>query len=173
MDGLPTPNECIRLLNECGCSQEVIRHCQAVRDVAVRIAKRAHADIKLVETGALLHDIGRSKTQGLTHGIIGAQIAREKNLPESIVNIIERHLGAGIPKEEAVLLGLPSRNFLPMTLEEKIVAHADNLIDGDRQQMIEAEVEKALKKGKKELAQRLVLLHKELSNICKIDLNYI
>lgn len=39
----------------------------------------------------------------------------------------EHHLGAGIPKNEAIKLGLPARDFIPKTLEEKIVTYADKL----------------------------------------------
>jgi len=171
MNMIPNSLQCHRLLREAGCSDEIINHCEAVRKVAVRIAKKAHADIQLVEAGALLHDIGRSKTQGIMHGVEGAKIATELGLPLSIVNIIERHLGAGIPQEEAAMLGLPPKDYMPITLEEKIVAHADNLIDNDRQHPIEKEVEKALKKGHTKHAERLLELHRELSERCGIDLN--
>jgi len=170
---IPNPGQCLRLLREAGCSDEVIRHCKAVRKVAVRIAKKAHANIELVEAGALLHDIGRSKTQGIMHGVEGAKIATELGLPISIVNIIERHLGAGIPKDEAIALGLPPKDYMPLTLEEKIVAHADNLIENDQEHRIEVEVEKALKKGHTKHAERLIQLHKELSQRCGLDLNNI
>jgi len=171
MSTIPTPGQCLRLLREAGCSDDVINHCEAVRKVAVRIAKKAHANILLVEAGALLHDIGRSKTQGIMHGVEGAKIATELGLPLSIVNIIERHLGAGIPLEEAGPLGLPPKDYMPITLEEKIVAHADNLIDNDREHPIEKEVEKALQKGHTKHAERLMELHRELSQRCGMDLN--
>jgi uncharacterized protein (TIGR00295 family) len=171
MNMIPNSVQCLRLLREAGCSDQIINHCEAVRKVAVRIAKKAHANIQLVEAGALLHDIGRSKTQGIMHGVEGAKIATELGLPLSIVNIIERHLGAGIPLEEAAILGLPPKDYMPITLEEKIVAHADNLIDNDREHPIEKEVEKALKKGHTKHAQRLLELHRELSERCGIDLN--
>jgi len=173
MSQIPDSKTCLALLQQAGCSDLVITHCKAVREVAVRIAVRAKANLELVNAGALLHDIGRSRTQGILHGVEGARIAQELHLPESIVHIIERHLGAGIPKNEAVALGLPARDFLPLTLEEKIVAHADNLINSDRQQPIENEVAKALKKGHKAHAARLLQLHHELSSICGIDLNMI
>jgi uncharacterized protein (TIGR00295 family) len=171
MSTIPNPGQCLRLLREAGCSDDVINHCEAVRKVAVRIAKKAHANILLVEAGALLHDIGRSKTQGIMHGIEGAKIATELGLPLCIVNIIERHLGAGIPIEEAATLGLPLKDYMPITLEEKIVAHADNLIDNDREHPIEKEVEKALQKGHTKHAERLMELHRELSQRCGMDLN--
>jgi uncharacterized protein (TIGR00295 family) len=170
---IPNPGQCLRLLKEAGCSEEVINHCKAVRKVAVRIAKKAHANIQLVEAGSLLHDIGRSKTQGILHGVEGAKIASELGLPESIIRIIERHLGAGIPKDEAILLGLPPKDYMPITLEEKIVAHADDLIENDHEHRIEAEVEKALQKGQTKHAERLMALHRELSQRCGVDLNNI
>ena len=173
MDPIPTPERCIELLQENGCSDEVIKHCMAVRDIAVRIAKKADADLKLVEAGALLHDIGRSKTHGILHAVEGVRIARRVGLPLSILYIIERHLGAGIPKEEAVKLGLPEKDYIPETLEEKIVAHSDNLIQDGGKQRIEDEIKQAKEKGLAQVAQRLIALHKELSNICRMDLNEI
>ena len=171
MSHIPSPPRCIELLRENGCSEEVINHCKVVRDLAIRIAEKTNANIELVEAGALLHDIGRSKTHGIRHGIEGANIAREIGLPECIIQIIERHLGAGIPKDEAVKLGLPAKDYIPKTLEEKIVAHADNLIDRGKIQTTEKEVEKALKKGQKKLAERLIKLHNELSDICCLNLD--
>jgi len=171
MDPIPTPERCVELLQENGCSDEVITHCKAVRDIAVKIAEKSHADCKLVEAGALLHDIGRSKTHGVTHALEGVRIARRVGLPLSIVYIIERHLGAGIPKEEAVLLGLPEKDYIPETLEEKIVAHADNLIQNGQKQRIEDEIKQAKKKGLEKVAQRMIDMHKELSDLCGIDLN--
>lgn len=173
MSSIPTPPECFDILKKNGCSNEVIRHCKVVRDVAVKIAKKAHADVELVEASALLHDIGRSKTHGILHGVEGGKIARQLDLPQSIVHIIERHLGAGIPKDEAEKLGLPPKDYIPQTLEEKIVCHADSLIDKCRQQNISKEVERALREGHKKYAERLIKLHKELSDICGMDLNLI
>lgn len=173
MISIPSAEKCISLLKQAGCSEEVICHCKAVRNVAVKIAKKTNADIKLVEAGALLHDIGRSKTHGITHAVEGARIAKKLDLPKSIVNIIERHIGAGLSVDETKKVGLPAKDYIPKTLEEKIVCHADNLIDKCKQQKIEVEVERALLDGHDEYARRLVVLHKELSDICKIDLNKI
>jgi uncharacterized protein (TIGR00295 family) len=173
MSSIPTPAECIKLLEKNGCSDEVIRHCKAVRDVAVRMAKKANADVKLVEAGALLHDIGRSKTHDIRHAIEGVKIAKKLNLPENIIKIIERHIGAGLSASQAKKLGLPEKDFIPETLEEKIVCHADNLIEKDRRQTVEKQIEIALMNGHNEYARRLVALHKELSNICGVDVNFI
>jgi len=171
MSYLPSPLECIKLLEKYNCSKEVIAHSKAVRDISLRIAKKAGADLKIVEVGALLHDIGRSRTHGISHAVEGVKIAKKIGLPIEIIKIIERHIGAGLSRDEAKKLGLPEKEYIPETLEEKVVCHADNLIDDCKKQRIEFEVEKAVKKGQKEYARRLVKLHKELSKICKIDLN--
>jgi len=173
MSYIPDPEKCIELLRNSGCSERVIRHCKAVRNVAVRIANKANADVKLVEASALLHDIGRTKTHGIRHAVEGARIGRKLGLSENIVKIIERHIGAGLPAEEAKKLGLPAKDYIPLTLEEKIVCHADNLIDNCKRQPIEHGVARALNGGYKDYADRLIKLHRELSEICKIDLNLI
>jgi uncharacterized protein (TIGR00295 family) len=171
MSSIPSPKECLKLLKKVGCSDKVIRHCKAVRDLAVKMAEKANADVKLVEAGALLHDIGRSKTHGILHAVEGVKIAQKFGLPQSIINIIERHIGAGISKYKAKRLGLPPKDYIPKTLEEKIVCHADNLIDKYERQNIEDAMERALEEGHKEYAERLHKLHKELSDICGIDLH--
>jgi uncharacterized protein (TIGR00295 family) len=173
MNPIPDPKTCIDLLKKAGCSKEVIDHCKAVRDIAVKIAKKAGADVYLVEAGALLHDIGRAKTHNIQHVLHGVEIAKRLGLSEKIIRIIETHIGAGIPSEEAKKLGLPDKDFIPETLEEKIICHADSLIVKNKKQNIENEVEKALLKGHRSYATRLISLHKELSNICGIDLNKI
>ncbi len=149
-------SDCIPLLREVGCDESVVEHCIAVAELALELAidynhrenrarsrSRSHGhgrdsvNEKLVFTGALLHDIGRARSHGLNHGFVGGEIAKELGLEEPVVRIIQRHIGAGITAEEAKELGLPPANFMPDTREEKIVACADNLIDGTRRTGIE------------------------------------
>ena len=129
---------------------------------------RGHdVDMRLVEAGALFHDIGRSRTHDVDHAIVGAEIAREMGLPEELVNIIEVHIGAGIPADEAVELGLPERHYFAETLEEKVVAYADKLIMGRREVPFETTVESfALKLGEDHPSiDRLWTLHNEMSDL--------
>ena len=119
MSYLPSMKKCIDLLKENGCSEEVICHSKAVRNIAVRMALKTGADVELVEAGALLHDIGRSETHGILHGVKCAKIAKKLGLPNEIINIIERHIGAGLSADEAKKLGLPKKDYIPHTLEEK------------------------------------------------------
>jgi uncharacterized protein len=134
--------DAIALLINSGCSPEVIEHCRTVAEYAMQIAinirksaeKKGQSidiDMDAVYLGGLLHDIGRSKTHGIGHAVAGAATAVENGLDDKLVNIIERHIGAGIKKEEAVVLGLPKKDYMPITIEEKIVAQADNLVFGN------------------------------------------
>ena len=171
-DSIPSDEECLHLLKIAGCSEQVICHCKAVRDVAMHIVDHtSEADKKLVEAGALLHDIGRSQTHGIDHAVVGASIAKKLDLSEKIIHIIERHIGAGLTPSVAKTLGLPFKDFMPRTLEEKIVCHADNLIDDCDRQDIEVEVERALRENHKDYAMQLVKLHKEISDLIGMDAN--
>ena len=40
-------------------------------------------------------------------------------------------MGAGITAEEAAKLGLPRRDFIPQTMEEKILSYADKFLESD------------------------------------------
>jgi uncharacterized protein len=124
----------IELLEKEHTPENVIQHCKAVYRKAMKIAANFdNVDEDLIRKGALLHDIGRSKTHGITHAIKGVEIAEKYGYSEDVSHIIERHIGAGITAEEAEKLGLPKKSYLPQTLEEKIVAHADNLLSGSKE----------------------------------------
>ena len=155
----------IELLKKENTPENVIDHCIAVCKKAMKIAANFdNVDEDLIRKGALLHDIGRSKTHGISHAVEGVEIAKRYGYPQEVLNIIERHIGAGITKEEAVELGLPERSYIPQTLEEKIVAHADNLISGSK----EVDLDFVIKKWKRNIEdsddniERLIELDNEL-----------
>ncbi len=157
---------CIRLLRTAGCDDRVIAHCCAVADLALEIAHRQpdRVDEELVYQAALLHDLGRARSQGIDHAVIGGELARRCRLDAKVIRIIERHIGAGIPAAEAKHLGLPAVDFVPETMEEKIVAHADNLIDGlQRTSLEEAIATLQAKMGANHPAiERMRALHREV-----------
>lgn len=155
----------IELLKKENTPENVIEHCKAVCTKAMKIASNFDdVDYDLIRKGALLHDIGRSRSHGIRHAIEGVEIARKYGYGEDVLNIIERHIGAGITKDEAKILGLPEKSYVPQTLEEKIVAHADNLISGTK----EVDIDFVIKKWKKitpdseDNIQRLIELDNEL-----------
>jgi len=122
----------VEVLVKAGCSADVVAHCVTVSNMALSIAGRMNisVDRELVRQGGLFHDIGRSRTHGLEHAIAGVEIAKDLGFSPALVNIIERHIGAGITAEEAERLGLPKKDYLPLAVEEKIVSYADNLTSG-------------------------------------------
>lgn len=157
----------IDLLRKVNCPQSVIVHCIAVAELASEMAKHCDADRELVLMGALLHDIGYARSNSVKHAVVGAEIARGLGLDGRIVDIIERHIGAGIPSDEAEALGLPKKDYIPKTLEEKIVSHADNLTRHTTQITIdEAIVDVQRKLGENHPAiKRIKRLHDELDGL--------
>jgi uncharacterized protein len=158
--GLPNREQAIQLLKEHDCPPQVIKHSLAVSFLATKIAQKLQAksisiDVEIVEIGALLHDIGRSKSHQVDHSLLGAQMAEKLGLPQSIINIIKRHVGAGITTEEAQILGWPIDIYVPQTLEEKVVCYADKRIDSDKLMPVETEIERLNMQGMVEAAQRV------------------
>ena len=167
---LPNREQAIELLRKNKCPPQVVSHCIAVSDLAVETAiklqrKGLKINIELVEAGALLHDLGRSKNHTVDHAIVGAQIAKEIGLQDPVINIIKRHVGAGITAEEAKWLGWPKDNYTPQTLEERVVSYADKLIDQSKRIPIETEIGRLQKENKSEAAERVRKLHEEITSL--------
>jgi uncharacterized protein (TIGR00295 family) len=169
---MPSERECLRILREEGCKISVIQHVCTVKFIAEEMARRSGADVKLVRAGSLLHDMGRSRTQGVMHVAEGARIARERRLPESLVQVIQRHVAAGLTRKEAKDLGLPDGDYMPETLEEKIVCHADNLVKGQSgMQTLDEALDEIVRRGYPITAERMKAMHSELSGRCGIDID--
>lgn len=167
MGWVPSHSEALELLRKHKTPERVIAHAQAVAGLVKRLMTGLKIDERVVIAGALLHDIGRSKTQGPGHGVESAKILRGHGVDEKVARIAETHVGAGIPEREAVELGFPAKDYLPSTLEEMLVCYADKLMAGDRV-MTEAE---ALDEFKEKLGPshpgvgRMKALFKRMSGI--------
>jgi uncharacterized protein (TIGR00295 family) len=170
----PTRDECLEILKKHNCPEHVIEHLLAVTELAIKIAERiSGANRELVQTGAMLHDIGRSKTHDINHALEGSKIVRDLGFGDEVVNIVESHIVAGILPDDAVSLGLPRKDYTPQTLEARIVAHADNLFEGSRRVNIERTIEHLEHKKLFKVAQRVKELHIQLSKEAGIDIDKI
>jgi len=149
----------------------VIVHCCTVKAVALEIAKRFDADKELIIAGALLHDIGRAKDHTIMHAFIGAEMAERLGLPDELASIIRKHTGAGLDEQDVKEMKLPKGDYIPRTTEEKIVAHADNLVSDNRIVPHTRTVEKLRSKGLDRGADRVEALHKELSEVYGTDID--
>ena len=108
----------------------------------------------------MLHDIGIFKCDAagiqcfgtepyICHGRIGAELLRSEGFPRH-ARVCERHTGAGITKAQIIAqnLPLPQQDFLPETMEEKVICYADKFFSKthlDREKTIE-QAEKSLSK---------------------------
>ncbi len=169
-DKLPSREKALNLLFENGCSVKVVNHCKAVTELALETAnilkeKGFKVNSKLVEIGALLHDIGRSKTHTVHHAVVGAEMAKAAGLPEPVVSIIERHVGGGITDSEALELGWSKGVYVPVSLEEKVVSYADKLIEKGKRVPIDVTIEKLVRELKYEAAERVRSIHKEIKGL--------
>ena len=129
--------DALQLHFKLGSDPSLLFHCLHVVKVAKQILEQLPptvlVDRDLVLIGALLHDIGRNRTQGIGHAVAGSEIILEvfpvNNFTNDLAKIIASHIGGGIPKEEAKELGLPEKDFIPETIEERIVCYADKMVD--------------------------------------------
>jgi len=170
---LPTSDFAFELLRILKVPYQVRKHSIKVAEKALEIAnmiKKKKVDKSLVEVGALLHDIGRAKTHGFNHALIGGKILKERGLPNQLVRICETHILGGLDKEDAKFIGLPEKEYLPITLEEKIICVADKLTVGTKEVTIEQRFNKWFSKyGKTTLLlkskERTEKMQKEIESL--------
>jgi len=99
--------------------------------------KDQNPDLEFIKEAAMLHDIGIFLTNApeigcygkkpyICHGYLGRKILEKEGFPKHAL-VCERHIGAGITKEEIERknLPLPKRNMVPISIEEKIICFAD------------------------------------------------
>ena len=127
----------------------LLKHSRQVAQKALEIAdmpanSSLEIDREIVEVGAMLHDIGIKECHApsilcngekhyIAHGIVGAEMlrlyGRSKDIDlECYARICERHTGSGLSAKEIIAQGLPipPKDFIPETIEEKLVCLADS-----------------------------------------------
>lgn len=117
-----------------------MRHCSSVANEAIEIARRNHLPLPESDiiAAAMLHDIGIFLTNApaigchgtepyIRHGILGAELLREKQFPEKFARVAELHTGSGLTAHEIEQqqLPLPKRDLVPNSLLEKLICYAD------------------------------------------------
>lgn len=126
-------NLCLRLLRAAGTPWQVIEHCTAVTDEAVRLAGElrqsgAVIDTALVENAAMLHDLARTMPE---HAACGADWLGELGYDRE-ADIVRRHHSLGADAE----------------LELMTVSLADALTLGAERVSLEERFSESLKKCK-------------------------
>lgn len=168
--------EAIKLLRKYANSEEnfkgVLKHSKVVQKLALDIGKDVKdVDLDFIKTASLLHDIGRFRygpgsKEAVKHGIAGADILRKEGLNDYAL-VAERHLGAGIAKEDIIEQGLrlPLKDYIPISKEEKIIAHADKLVFGDKVKSVEEAVERFSKELGKKIGKNVKKLAEEVEGM--------
>jgi uncharacterized protein len=169
MQEIPNFNEYLTFLTE-RCEKNVVLHSIAVADYVYEFGikllnKKYDFDLDTAVLGAILHDIGRSKSHNIDHGIIGSEILLKNNFNEKYAKIAERHIGAGISRKEAEDLNLPKKDYIPKTLEEKVIANADNLVSGHIRVDIGFVIDKFKKRTNNEVSNKVYALYLEINKL--------
>lgn len=116
----------------------VTRKALALARAYVSRSPEATLDLSFLEEIGMLHDIGIVRVRApeigchgeapyLAHGVLGREMLEAEGLPRHAL-ACERHTGAGITREEVAAQDLPlprDRDYLPITLEEKLLCVAD------------------------------------------------
>jgi len=116
-------------------------------------------DVDFLTEAALLHDIGIGRCDApkihctgtdpyIRHGVLGREILEAEGLPRHAL-VCERHTGAGITREEVLENGLPlpDRDYMPLSLEEKIICVADKFFSKSPQKLWTARSPEAVQKN--------------------------
>jgi uncharacterized protein len=172
---LPNSDCAFDLLKTLKVPYHVRRHSLKVAEKALELAEKIDEkdiDKDLIEIGGILHDIGRSKTHGFKHAIFGADILKERGFSKQLSRICETHMLGGLDREDAKQVGLPERDYIPVTLEEKIICLADKHIAGTKDVSIEQRFEKWFSKyGRTQVLikakERIDIIRKEIENLTK------
>jgi len=129
-------DESIDLLAEYGKGTAWTKHCLAVADSASRLGhvlkSRYSIDQHYLWSAALLHDIGRCVTHDpVMHGVEGYNLLLKLG-HEAEAFVCASHILFGLEAAEAMQFGLPAHDFIPRTIEERIVTLVDLMIEGDQ-----------------------------------------
>jgi putative nucleotidyltransferase with HDIG domain len=134
---LRSPENALRLLVELGAPPWLVRHHELVVEAASVLCQRVPAEVGVsfdrdeVLLGAALHDVGKilhpdeMKAPGHRHESAGQSLLVERGVPPEIARFCVTHASWDTPER---------------TLEDLLVALADKLWKGKREEELEARV---------------------------------
>ena len=142
-----------------GLKRLLISHSRMVGLKALETARECgldgEIDRQFLFDAAMLHDIGVVECDApgihcfgsrpyICHGIEGAELLRKEGIGEKYQRVCERHTGSGLTADEVREHGLPLpvRDYLPETLEEKLICYADKFYSKSRDPLAEKSMER-------------------------------
>lgn len=127
MISIPTPEQCLALMDEYKVMDHVRQHCRKVAEVAIFIANKLIAagiklNIPLIEAAALLHDITKIEAleQGGNHAETGANLLEKLGFL-TVAHIVRQHVHLagpiiGTPVNEAEVVNYADKRVLHTTV---------------------------------------------------------
>lgn len=160
----------------------LIIHSVLVTAKALQLARdyldehpKAAIDTAFLEEAAMLHDIGIYRCDSpaimctgaepyVRHGVLGREILEQEGLQRHAL-VCERHTGAGITRDDVVqqALPLPERDYMPVSLEEKIICLADKFYSKKPKKLFK---EKSLEKIRKNLEKYGAQMAERFDTLC-------
>ncbi len=131
-----THDTALSLLAEHSRGAAWARHCHAVADSALRLGHALGAVIQPIDhdflrSAALLHDIGRHVTHDpVGHGVEGYHVLTRLGHGRE-AHVCAAHVLFGLEASDAERLGLPACDFIPRTVEERLVTLVDLLVENE------------------------------------------
>lgn len=131
-----TYDNALTLVQQYGGDAAWTRHCLAVSRVAEQVgrvlAEHHPIDREFLRVAGLVHDIGRYRTHDpVQHGVEGYRLLTSLgHHREGFICV--SHVQCGLSAAEAAAAGLPEQDFLPRTLEERLIPVFDSMVELDR-----------------------------------------
>lgn len=131
---IPSRAECFRLMTRFGMLPHIREHSLVVTEAALWLGRRLNAagvplHLPLIESGALLHDLGKTPCLGaaLDHAQWGAEALESLGFPE-VAQVVRQHVRLREDPEE----GRPLREAAIVNYADKRVLHTQVVLLPER-----------------------------------------
>jgi putative nucleotidyltransferase with HDIG domain len=131
-----THQEALALLKRYIDDEKIIKHCLGVADIAYELASKIKRknlvpiDVDKVEIAALLHDIGKYYKEGM-HEFHSVDVLKKEGLHD----IAELVMHGFIHEIFVLKMDEEATNYVPRTIENKMVALADMYYNQNEQRV--------------------------------------